>query len=140
MGNGRLPSPQRVKGNEIVFTDPLHDEAPARATILTRHLMWGLGRHGEGLTRLQLVPHDNVQRFHHHQATETGEGVGDGDGRVRMPGNFLAASQGEDLHAHVGRLNDPLPVVDDVGHFAWRCHMPTAFRSVRWSFARFAEE
>ena len=134
MGNGRLPSPQRVKGNEIVFTDPLHDEEPARATILARHLMWGLGRHGEGLTRLQLVPQDNVQRFHHHQATETGEGIG--DGRVRVPGNFLAASQDKNLHAQVRRLDDPLPVIDDVGRFAWRCHMPTAFRSVRWSPAR----
>ena len=116
MGNGHLPSHRRVKGNEIVFTDPLHNEEPARAAILARHLMWGLGRHGEGLNRLQLVPPGNVQRFHHHQATDTGEGVG--DGRLQVPGNFLATSQGKNLHANVRRLDDPLPVVDDVGRFA----------------------
>ena len=116
MGNGRLPSPRRVKGNEIVFTDPLHNKEPARAAILARHLMWGLGQHVEGLPRLQLIPPGNAQRFHHHQATETGEGVG--DGRVRVLGNFLAASQGKNLHVHVRRLDDPLPVVDDVGRFA----------------------
>ena len=116
MGNGHLPSHRRVKGNEIAFTDPLHNEEPARAAILARHLMWGLGRHGEGLTRLQLVPPGNVQRFHHHQATDTGEGVG--DGRLQVPGNFLATSQGKNLHANVRRLDDPLPVVDDVGRFA----------------------
>ena len=67
MGNGRLSSPRHVKGNEIVFTDPLHDEKPARAAILAHHLMWGLGQHGKGLTRLQFVLPGNVQRFNHHQ-------------------------------------------------------------------------
>ncbi len=84
--SGRQPLGRRVKGNVIVFTDPLHDEEPAGTAIFARHLMRGLGRHGEGLTCLQFVPLGEVQRFHHHRAIETGEGVR--DSRVGVPGPF----------------------------------------------------